>query len=421
GVPVDSGAMTLPAVAPGDSAVLELGYTLPEPEPGREYFLDLSVRSAAPRGMVPSGHEVAAAQLALPVAVPPVAVATDGMPRLAIDGSPDSVRVSGDGFDVGFDLRDGTLSSLRFRGEELILRAPMPNFWRAPIDNDWGNGLPRRALLWRNAGTARELVDARVTRESPGVVRVRFDYVLLDHEGDPAADYTSVYTVLGSGDVLVANTFAKRSPELPELPRMGMNLQLPASFDAMTWLGRGPHENYWDRKTAADVGRYSGSVAEQYVPYIRPQENGYKTDVRWVALTRGDQVGLLAVGMPHLGVSAHHNVLEDFETPEAGFVGHNDRWRARNRHTVDVVPRDLVSLNLDYRQMGVGGDNSWGAMTHDEYRLLEPRYSYAFRLRAFDPAAEEPGTLARRAIDIDPFAGSEGAPTGAAEAGQGPR
>ncbi|HEX6558275.1 MAG TPA: beta-galactosidase small subunit, partial [Longimicrobiales bacterium] len=199
---------------------------------------------------------------------------------------------------------------------------------------------------------------------------------------------------------LVENTFARRPDSLPELPRMGMNLQLPREFDRMTWLGRGPHENYRDRNTSADVGLYSGSVAEQYVRYIRPQENGTKTDVRWVAFTNGEQAGLLAVGMPLLSISAHHNVLEDFESPEAGLM---PRDEARNRHTTDVKPRDLVSVNLDYRQMGVGGDNSWGAQTHDKYRLLEPRYSYAFRLRPFDPSRDDVAALARQRIVLPGF------------------
>src|SRR5690625_3385622 len=118
---------------------------------------------------------------------------------------------------------------------------------------------------------------------------------MRDLDGTEVADYRTVYTVFGSGDVLVENTFEKRSDELPELPRMGMNVHLHRDFDQITWYGRGPQENYWDRNRSADVGLYSGTVAEQYVPYMRPQENGYKTDVRWVAVTSGSGLGLLAV------------------------------------------------------------------------------------------------------------------------------
>ncbi len=388
---------TAPAldIAPHASASVLLGYTLPTPAPGTEYFLNLSITRKAAQDMVPAGYEVAATQFALPVATAPLTIRAQAMPPLGVRRSGNNVRVSGATFEAVFDTVAGTLAALRFKDTEVISKPPVPNFWRAATDNDWGNRLPVRAQAWRHAGDSRRLVKTRLDQPSKSVVNVRFDYVLHDHNDRDIADYTTRYTVLGSGDIVVENSLVKRPDSLPELPRMGMNLQLPGSFDRMTWLGRGPHENYWDRNTSADVGLYSGSVAEQYVAYVRPQENGNKTDVRWLSLTNGESAGLLAVGMPTLSVSAHHNVLEDFESPEAGFVA---RDQARNRHTNDVKPRDLVSLNLDYRQMGVGGDNSWGAQTHDRYRLLEPRYTYSFRLRPFDPSTEDAATLARQRI-----------------------
>jgi len=182
--------------------------------------------------------------------------------------------------------------------------------------------------------------------------------------------------------VLVDNTLTKASASLPELPRVGMSLILPGAFDHDEWLGRGPFENYWDRKTGAQVGR--------------PQENGNRTDVRWAALTDSSGVGLLAVGAPVLEVTALKNLPEDFETPEAGYV---DRDQSVNRHVNDVRPRDLVWLDLDLHVMGVGGDNSWGAYTHDEYRMLAPSYHYAFRLRPFDSRAESADDLAREQFD----------------------
>jgi beta-galactosidase len=175
-----------------------------------------------------------------------------------------------------------------------------------------------------------------------------------------------------------------------------MSLILPGAFDHDEWLGRGPFENYWDRKTAAEVGRYTSAVADLYTPYVRPQENGNRTDVRWAALTDSSGVGLLAVGAPVLEVTALKNLPEDFETPEAGYV---DRDQSVNRHISDVRPRDLVWLDLDLHVMGVGGDNSWGAYAHDEYRLLAQSYRYAFRLRPFDSRAESPEDLARQQLD----------------------
>ena len=182
---------------------------------------------------------------------------------------------------------------------------------------------------------------------------------------------------------VVSNDF-RMTPEdeLHEIVRMGMNLVMPRNFDQITWLGRGPHESYWDRKTSAFVGLYSGSVADQYWAYLRPQENGNKTDVRWTSITDKDGNGLLFAGMPLLEVSAHHNIMEDFESLERTDGRQIPGVKVVNRHTTDVKPRDLTSVNIDYKQMGVGGDNSWGARTHDQYRLTEKAYSYAFRMRA---------------------------------------
>jgi len=246
--------------------------------------------------------------------------------------------------------------------------------------------LPRRAAVWKNIGPRTKLTGAQVTQLSDQAVRVRFERTVADTAGTQVASYTITYTVLGSGDIIVENAFDKASAQLPELLRFGMNLELPRAFDNLTWYGRGPFENYWDRNTAADVGLYGGSVAEQYVAYVRPQENGYKTDVRWLTLTNDAGVGLLAVGIPHISISSHHNLLEDFDHPQAGYV---DRHEAVNRHVNDIRPRDLVSLNLDCRQMGVCGNNSCGMQSIDKYRLLEPGYRYSFRIRPFrgDPRA----------------------------------
>jgi len=210
---------------------------------------------------------------------------------------------------------------------------------------------------------------------------ISFNFDLVNKNDEVIAKYKSDYTVHGSGDVFVENHFEMTKDDLPEIVRMGMNLVMPRRFDQMTWYGRGPHESYWDRKTSAFVGLYNGSVADQYWAYLRPQENGNKTDVRWVTITDENGNGLFFEGMPLLSVSAHHNIMEDFESMERTDGRQVDGVVVENRHTTDVKPRDLTSVNIDYKQMGVGGDNSWGAKTHEEYRLTEDEYKYSFRMR----------------------------------------
>jgi hypothetical protein len=151
-------------------------------------------------------------------------------------------------------------------------------------------------------------------------------------------------------------------------------------FDQMTWLGRGPHESYQDRKTSAFVDRYSASVANQYYAYVRPQENGNKTDVRWMSVTNAAVEGLLFKGKQLLEVSAHHNVLEDFESPRRTDGRLPEGERPVQPHINDVVERDLTAVDIDLKQMGLGGDTSWGAWTHTQYRLTEKAYSYGFTI-----------------------------------------
>ena len=143
-----------------------------------------------------------------------------------------------------------------------------------------------------------------------------------------------------------------------------MKLATIGTLKNMTWYGRGPQENYWDRKTGAFIGLYSGTVMDQYTPYIEPQENGNKTDVRWVSLSDSNGVGFKIIGKQPLEINAHQYLDADFDQ--------------RVTHTTDVPFKNLVELCIDLHQMGVGGDNSWGAPVHDQYKLLGKDYSYGF-------------------------------------------
>ncbi|HZK97474.1 MAG TPA: beta-galactosidase small subunit, partial [Prolixibacteraceae bacterium] len=255
------------------------------------------------------------------------------------------------------------------------------NFWRAPTDNDFGNGLDKRDKVWRKAGENKKLTGSKVTKISENQVNVELTFDIPGLEGETVAKYVSVYKVYGDREIEVVNNFKEIAEKLPEIPRMGMNLQLAREYENMEWLGRGPQENYCDRNTGALVGLYGGKVKDQYWAYIRPQENGNKTDVRWVAFTNDEGNGLLSIGSPLLSVSAHHNLIEDFESPVRTVGRVYEGKEVVNRHTTDVKERNLVSVNLDYKQMGVGGDNSWGARTHKQYLLTDKEYSYSFRLK----------------------------------------
>jgi beta-galactosidase len=301
---------------------------------------------------------------------------------LKLKDSGAALKVTGRDFELVIGKSSGAIESLNFDGKELIIEPLVPNFWRAPIDNDNGNGMPRRLGIWRRAGQDRKLSMTTAEQISPKIVRITAEAAL---EVGDNWKYTSVYTVFGNGDIIVNSRIEPGADLSQNLPRFGMQMAIPGEFSTMSWLGRGPHESYWDRKTGSAVGLYSGPVEEQFHPYVRPQETGNKTDVRWVALTNKDGVGLLVVGMPLLYVSAWPFTMEDLE---------------KASHINELPRRDTITVNLDYKQMGVGGDDSWGARTHPEYTLPPKAYSYQFRLRPYKPAMGDIDSVARKNIDV---------------------
>jgi len=155
------------------------------------------------------------------------------------------------------------------------------------------------------------------------------------------------------------------------IPRIGNKLALTKGFDQVKWYGRGTFENYEDRKTAALIGVYERSVAEMHYPYIRPQENGYRTDTRWIRLEKNNGQSVLIEGVEPLCFSALHHTVEDVD----------EGTEKQNRHSIDVPQRPEIYLNIDYKQMGVGGDNSWVAHTHDAYKLFPGDYFYGYIIR----------------------------------------
>lgn len=368
---------------PGESKNVTINYALKQPQSGVEYFLNVKARLKESQNLVDAGRILAEEQFPMPINVPVTAeTKTTNMPTVKFEEKSGFITVSGEDFSVTFDNEKGLMSSYKKGNTEMLLSGPVPNFWRAPIDNDFGNNLHKRSRVWRKAGENRRLMGCIMEKVNENTCKITFDFSLINEKGAKIADYQSIYTVFGSEEILVSNNFKMTSEDLPEIIRMGMNLVMPRKFDQMTWFGRGPHESYQDRKTSAFVGKYSGSVADQYWAYLRPQENGNKTDVRWMSITDKEGNGLMFSGMPLLEVSAHHNIMEDFESQERTDGRQVPGVEVVNRHTIDVKPRDLTSVNIDYKQMGVGGDNSWGALTHEKYRLTEKEYSYSFKMKA---------------------------------------
>ena len=370
-------------LAPNTSKKIQLDVKV-ETQPATEYFLNISAKLKKTKGILPSGTKLSYEQFLLPFSKKAVITSKMNLPSVTLKEEGNMILVEGTDFKINFSKEEATLKSYQLNGKEMLLAGPVPNFWRAPIDNDFGNELDKRSRVWRKAGEQKTIKSATVKQVGNEVV-VNFNFDLNDEQKQVIANYNSDYTVLGSGEVLVNNSFKMLKDSLPEIIRFGMNLVMPREFDQISWLGRGPHESYADRYTSALVGLYSGEVADQYFPYVRPQENGNKTDVRWLSIANKDGLGLQFIGLPLLSVSAHHQIMEDFESPDRTDGRGKAGLKMIRRHINDVQPRDLTSINIDYKQQGVGGDDSWGAWTHDEYRLREKTYNYSFRICPLKP------------------------------------
>jgi len=379
GVAVKSGKFSFPDLAPGQDTVVTVPVAGVEVVPGTEYFLNLRVSRSDEWNYVPEDHVYATAQFRLPFEGGPVPSERDQLAVIQTNTEESKYTVSSTDISIVFDLEKGRLETYSFKGKLLISKGPEPDFWRPPTDNDYGYNMDRRLGVWKKAGEKSSVKKVTINQPEMSKVVLTFEYDIPDPDGRKIAGYVTTYTILGSGEVIVKNQFSKVSDAIPEIPRMGMQMQLPDEFTNLKWFGRGPHENYADRKTSAEVGLYESTVDDQYVPYIRPQENGYKTDTRWLTLTDETGTGLLVSGNPVICFAALNNIHDDFESPGKLSQYRKDA-KSANTHTNDIKPRELVNLNVDLGQMGVGGDNSWGAEIHPKYRLLERRYEYTFRI-----------------------------------------
>lgn len=579
-----SGEINNLAVESRKSNTIELDFSKLSMEPGRTYFVHFSARTKAADGLLPAGFEVAADQLEIPNYSPVRLKPLPEMPPLKVTAENGQLIVTGDDFTIAFDESTGEIANWMV-GENPVLVDPVqPNFWRAPTDNDFGNGMDKRCAPWKAAGQYKQLTGISHKRIDPQKVRVATRYFLPSVNAHLSLDYTvnghgelvvessikllevpapdidilvpsrdgfgtaldfdalpamlqmndpgflslneftletliyptafsgkntiwsnaewgkgrlhfefreqgKLYVFIGGNEhrafdfpfqinrwYFISVTYSRFNKQLdlyvdgeavqtiglnhaealqlagesyiggylrgerlfkgamdefrlwnvkrtdaqiqdnsrapltgaenglllyfdferktdntlaavagynmtmtysnlralrPEMPRFGVRFSLPEEFNNLTWYGRGPHENYCDRNSAAFIDLYHSSVADRYFPYLRPQENGYKTDLRWMALTDENGNGLLIDGLPIFSGSALHNPIEDFDQ--------GDKYNYR--HTIDIKPRDEVFVTVDLMQMGVGGDNSWGALPHPQYLLPAGDYTFKFRLK----------------------------------------
>ncbi len=345
--------------------------TLPLPSfksaEGAEYYLNVYATTKTATDLVPAGSEIAREQFKTGGDYFTRAAATDS--KLQTKKEVDKLTFSSGTVSGEFDLRQGRFTRYALNnGRGMISRFPEPYFWRAPTDNDFGNNMPADLGIWRTAHVNPTVKSVTAGEQTKDGLSVKVLYELAGIH----VPYTVEYLIENDGGVRITASIDMNGRDLPELPRFGMRMELPQQYSHLSYYGRGPWENYTDRNTASFVGLYNDSVANQYAwNYIRPQESGYRTDVRWVSLTSSDGKGITIEGLQPICFSAINNMAEDLDP---GLT-------KKQQHPTDIRPRNAVFLNIDLKQRGVGGDNSWGALPHDQYRLLDKTYTYSYVIK----------------------------------------
>jgi len=339
-------------VEPGSSEVVHLQYPVPEDScQNQEFYLTVSFILREDTLWAQKGHEIAFEQFELPVAIIPEVKLQKISGKIESEVCEDILIVKGDTFSIAFDTQTGDMVFYTFEGVNLISKPPVPNFWRAYTDNDKGNGLHERCKTWRTAGMNRKLRSLKI--KAGNIVEAEF---VIPTETPSICTIT--YTINGDGQVDVQQILLP-GERLPEIPEVGMLFVLDNTLNNICWYGKGPHENYWDRALGARLGVYSGAVDVQFVPYLRPQECGNKTGVRWAKITDCNGTGIILTGSPTFEFSALP--YTPFELEEYD-------------HAYKLPQSSNTVLRVNYKQMGVGGDDSWGARTHAEFTLYANRH-----------------------------------------------
>ena len=374
---VQKGTLDRLTLAPGAAQRIHIPYTVPQTRPGQEVHLTLRFRLRHATALLPKGHEVAWDQLVVPAGVqaPSLQRRTAASAPTVRDGKRELV-VQGDGFEVVVAKDSGRISAWRVGGADLLVVGPQLTAWRAPTDNDgiktWGD-VNKPLGRWQKAGLHALLHacrDLRATTQADGSILLTSTHQAWGAERKQPLSEQRRVVINHDGSLDCSHAFSVAAG-LPDLPRLGVELEVPAGFEALEFFGHGPHESYRDRLAGAAVGRWQSTVTDRYVPYIMPQEHGNIAGLRWLALRDAHGRGLLA--------SIHG-------TAEGKATHLSDGEQTKAHHTTDLTPSPTTFLHLDVAQRGLGGA-SCGPDTLEQYKIAAGQdYRLTYRLVALAKA-----------------------------------
>ena len=390
-------------------------------KPGIEYFINFSVTTVEPEPLIPAGHEIAYEQFRLPIEpLARPAFATNG-PALKVQTEGKNLTATSSKVNFVFNKETGLVTSYQVNGTEYFNDGfgIQPNFWRAPNDNDYGNGEPKRLQIWKQSSKNFNVADADIVMDDntailtvnyllaagnlyivtykiypSGVIKVNARFTSTDMQ----ATETEVSEATRMATFTPGNDEARKAAAKLNVPRIGVRFRLPAEMNKVEYFGRGPEENYIDRNAGTLIGLYKTTADKMYYNYVRPQENGHHTDTRWLSLSKKNGKGLTIMADSIIGFNALRNSIEDFDSEEAlphprqwnNFspeeIANHDEEAARNvlrrmHHVNDITPRDFVEVCIDMKQQGLAGYNSWGARPEPAYTIpANQEYNWGFTL-----------------------------------------
>ena len=339
-----------------------------------EWLLNVAYKLKNTEGLLPAGHTIAKQQLVLnPYKAPSMELKNQAKSNWEVveptlkENDERYLIVDGENFRIEFDKQNGYLSKYQVNGLDMMKEGSYlkPNFWRAPTDNDFGAYLQRRYAVWKNPTIKLVSLQQRIA-DQQAIIEAAYELP------EVSAKLSLTYVINNEGTMKVTQKMtADKNAKVANMFRFGMQMQMPRSFDQVEYYGRGPVENYIDRKGNADLGIYRQSVAEQFYSYIRPQENGTKSDLRWWKTLNVSGHGIQVVAAEPFSASALHYTIESLD----------EGTHKQQGHSPEVEEADLTNFCFDLIQAGLGCEDSWGRIARPEYQVPYGDYEFTFILK----------------------------------------
>ena len=364
GSPVEKGLLPRLSLGPQKMNVLQIPYET-EIDTINEYFINLIVATAFDQKGLPKNYICGRYQQQLSEGKKPTFNPnTEGEITSTKEG--EYLNVNAAKFNISFNLSSGTIGSYVYQKDTLLTHSGEHNFWRAPVDNDYGANTPEKYQEWKSIGKTRTNLKHIVNNHKDGHLTITFEEDLFN--GDALLFKT--YDIFQDGSVKVENKLTNTKGEHSNFYRFGDTYELTQQFYRCEWYGNGPGESYVDRKSAVTIGNYNSAVKDLHTPYARPQENGNRTDVRWVNFSDGNGPILKFASDQIFHFSASHYQQKDLDSG-------TDKTTTQ-AHGKLLNPRENTYVNIDGFSSGVGCVNSWGALPRKEYQLPYKDYEFSY-------------------------------------------